>query len=116
MLEYLKEVVEEAHPLHSYWKLFVDITTGLPAKLGKKGYYSWQEEKYLHSCLCFGLAAAYIAFLAGVALVLAPLFKALILAKFAASPVIAFAVTSGCKILVQKAVGKIVDAIDRKFL
>ena len=116
MLHNLLAVAEEAHPLHSYLKLFYDITTGLPAKLGKKGYCSWQQEKYLHSCLCFGLAVAHITFLVGVAFVLSPLFKAFIAAKFSLSPPIALLMTTGCKAFLRKAFGKIAATIDQTFL
>lgn len=116
MQEFIQQAVEEVHPLRNYLKLVYDITTGLPAKLGKKGYCRWQKEKYLHSCLCFGLAVAYIAFLVGIAFVLAPWFKALIVAKFALSPPVAAAMTGGCKAFLRKAFGKIVTAIDQKFL
>lgn len=121
MLEHLIEMVGEAHLLRSYLKLLYDIT-GLPTELVKKSFKSWQQEKYQHSCLCFSLAMMYIIFLAGMALVLAPMFKAVMMAKLATSPAIAIAVTIGCKAVtigckaaVRKVFGKIVSAIDRKF-
>ncbi|HDR2621547.1 TPA: hypothetical protein QCI71_002433 [Enterobacter chuandaensis] len=123
MLEHLIQVVGEAHPLRSYLKLFFDITTGLPIVLAKKGHKSWQAEKYQHACLCFGLAMMYVVFLAGMALVLAPMFKTMMMAKLATSPatgvivnMVCQGVMTGCKAAVRKVIGKIVTAIDRKFL
>lgn len=116
MMNHLLQMVGEAHPLHSYLKLLYDIFAGIPVELGKKGFESWQAEKYQHAWLCFSLSITYVAFLVFMALVFTPVFKALIVKKFAASPVIAWGVTAGCKWAVSVVIGKIVTAITRKFL
>ncbi|AWQ19659.1 hypothetical protein C1N63_12955 [Pantoea ananatis] len=122
MLDHLIQMVGVAHPLRSYLKLIYDITTGLPADLAMKGLRSWQQDKYQHSCLCFAIAIMYIAFLTGMALVFAPAFKIVMMAKLATSPAIGYVVTIICKAViigfkavVRKIFGKIVAAIDRKF-
>ncbi|MFU0872721.1 hypothetical protein [Kluyvera sichuanensis] len=116
MLEHLLKVVEEVHPLRSFLKIVYNIATGIPAEFGKKAYSSWQQEKYQHSCLCFGLAIVYIACLVGVVFLLAPWFKALVIAKFAVSPTLACFLTAGCKTLLRKGVEKTFAALGKRIL
>lgn len=114
MIKHLLQVVAEAHPLRSYLRLVYDITTGIPVELANKVFEGCHAERYQHAWLCFALLMIYITFLVFMAVVFTPVFKALIVKKFGASPVTAWIITAGCKSVLRAAMRKIVIAINRR--
>ncbi|WP_023639053.1 hypothetical protein [Dickeya zeae] len=112
----IMDVVAEAHHIYSIANIVYDITYGRTAVLLKKTYNYWQEDNYQDLILCGLLAMGNIAFVIAVVFVFGPWVKALLVSKFAASPLVTIAVTSICKTAVREGFGMIVDTINRKFL
>lgn len=79
-----------------------------------EAYKRWQAKKYGSSCLCFFAGAAYVSVMAALAWWLFPALKAVLVAKFVVSPLVAQGICGLLKFTAGWVFGKIVSAISRK--
>ncbi|PAO21535.1 hypothetical protein [Enterobacter roggenkampii] len=112
----IMDVVAQAHPIYSIGSIIYDIVYGRTGGLLKKAYTYGQAENYQQMMFCAVLAAINIAFVVAMVFAIAPLVKAMIVAKFAASPFIAMTVTGIVSNAISFGFGWIVDATSQKVL
>lgn len=111
-----QDLVAQAHPIYSIFSIIYDIIYGRTGGLLKKAYDYGQVENYQQMVLCSVLAAIHIAFVVAMIFAIGPWVKALIVAKFAASPLLAMTLTGFGTNAVNRGFGWIVDAINRNVL
>lgn len=111
-----QEAVALVQPLCNIAGIIYDIIYGRTAGLVKKSYAYGQADNYQQMVFCGVLAAINIAFAVIMAFVIAPWFKAIIVAKYTASPIIAMIASGLGKSAVSFVFGWIVDATNRNFL
>ncbi|MBJ9643618.1 hypothetical protein I5520_16735 [Citrobacter sp. FDAARGOS_156] len=112
----MQDMVAQAHPIYSIGSIIFDIIYGRTGGLLKKAYDYGQADNYQQMVLCGLLAAIYIAFVVAMIFAIGPWVKALIVAKFAASPFLAMTLTGVGTKAINCGFGWIVDAINRKIL
>ena len=112
----ITDVVAQAHPFYSIGRIIYDIVYGRTGELLKKAYTYGQADNYQQMMFCAVLATINIAFAVAMLIAIGPLLKAIILAKFAASPFIAMVGTGIVTNAVSFGFGWIVDAISQKYL
>lgn len=82
-------------------------------KIFAEAWKRWQSKKYWTSCLCFIAGAAYVSGITVLAWWLLPALKAMLVAKFTVSPLVAQGVCGLLKFAAGWVFGKIVSAISR---